>query len=154
MIWPFEGNMQREKRVRVNLGAEEGFTLLEMLVVLAIIALLVGIVAPRVVQYLSRAKSQTAQTQLHNIASALDLYRLDIGHYPRQDEGLDALVTAPGDATNWNGPYLPKKEGEMDPWGEKFQYRNPGQHGEYDLFSYGADKVEGGTGEDKDIVNW
>lgn len=133
---------------------EAGFTLLELLIVLAIIALLVGLVAPRVVQYLSKAKSQTAQTQLHNIASALDLYRLDIGHYPSQDEGLDALVIAPSGVTSWNGPYLPKKEGEMDPWGEKYQYRIPGQHGEYDLFSYGADKSEGGDGENHDIVSW
>ena len=139
---------------RPSRGLSQGFTLLELLVVLAIIALLVGLVAPRVVQYLSKAKTETAKTQIHNIASALDLYRLEVGHYPNQSEGLDALVTAPAGSNGWNGPYLTNAKGLVDPWGEKYQYRVPGQHGEYDLFTYGADKAQGGEGEDQDVGNW
>jgi general secretion pathway protein G len=125
-----------------------------LLVVLAIIALLVGLVAPRVIQYLGKAKTDTARSQLHNIMTALDLYRLDAGQYPAQSEGLDALVVKPATATAWNGPYLQNQKGLLDPWGETYQYRLPGQHGEYDLFSHGADKAEGGEGEDQDVVSW
>lgn len=141
-------------RARRRGAVDDGFTLLELLVVLAIIALLVGLVAPRVIHYLGKAKTETAHTQLMNIAAALDLYRLDIGHYPSQAEGLDILVSAPNDAVNWHGPYLPNKKGLMDPWGAVYQYKIPGNHGDFDLFSLGADKVEGGDGEDQDVANW
>ena len=135
-------------------SVSSGFTLLELLVVLAIIALLVGLVAPRVVPYLGKAKAETARTQLHNIVSAMELYRLDVGRYPAQAEGLDALVSRPDGADHWNGAYLPNKNGLLDPWGEKYQYRIPGKHGDFDLYSFGADKKEGGNGDDQDIVSW
>jgi general secretion pathway protein G len=135
-------------------GTSRGFTLLELLVVLAIIALLVGLVAPKVIQYLGRAKTETARTQLHNVMAALDLYRLDAGRYPTQAEGVDALMTAPGGSTTWTGPYLQNAKGLSDPWGEKFVYRIPGQHSEYDLYSLGSDKSEGGEGEDQDVTSW
>jgi len=135
-------------------NASRGFTLLELLVVLAIIALLVGLVAPKVIQYLGKAKTETARTQLHNVMAALDLYRLDAGHYPSQGEGIDALITAPGGNTSWTGPYLQNAKGLSDPWGEKYVYRIPGQHGEYDLYSLGANKAEGGDGEDQDVTSW
>jgi len=130
---------------------EAGFSLLELLVVLAILALLAGLVAPRVIGYLGGAKTDTAKMQLRNIESALDLYRLDAGKYP---QSLDALVTQPAGVERWRGPYLKKATGLSDPWGEPFKYRIPGQHGEYDLFSLGADKTEGGDGEDQDIKSW
>jgi general secretion pathway protein G len=128
-----------------------GFTLLELLVVLAILALLAGLVAPRVIGYLGGARTDTAKMQLHNIEASLDLYRLDVGRYP---ESLDALVQRPSGVDKWNGPYLKKDSGLNDPWGMPYQYRIPGQHGEYDIFSLGADKAEGGEGEDQDVKSW
>jgi len=130
---------------------EAGFSLLELLVVLAILALLAGLVAPRVIGYLGGAKTDTAKLQLRNIESALDLYRLDMGKYPAS---LEALVAQPAGEERWKGPYLKKASGLNDPWGEPFKYRFPGQHGEYDLFSLGADKAEGGDGEDQDVRSW
>ncbi len=130
---------------------EAGFSLLELLVVMAILALLAGLVAPRVIGYLGGAKTDTATMQLRNIESALDLYRLDAGKYPQL---LDALVTQPAGVERWRGPYLKKATGLSDPWGESFKYRLPGEHGEYDLYTLGADKTEGGDGEDQDITSW
>jgi general secretion pathway protein G len=130
---------------------DAGFTLLELLVVLAILALLAGLVAPRVIGYLGGARTDTARMQLHNIEASLDLYRLDVGRYP---ESLEALVQRPSGVEKWNGPYLKKDSGLTDPWGTPYQYRSPGQNGDYDLFSLGADKVEGGEGEDGDVTSW
>jgi len=141
----------RRKRTLEEERRDAGFTLLELLVVLAILALLAGLAAPRVIGYLGGAKSETAKMQLHNIAASLDLYRLDVGTYP---DNLEGLITRPSNAAKWNGPYLTKKSGLNDPWGEPYQYRFPGQNGEFDLFTYGADKSEGGEGEDKDVKNW
>lgn len=133
---------------------EQGFTLLELLVVLAILGLLAAIAAPRVIAYLGSARSDTAEIQINSIATALDLYRLENGRYPAQGDGLKALVeNTPGSAT-WNGPYLKGKDGIVDPWGQPYQYRIPGQHGEYDLFTLGADNAPGGDGEDGDVTNW
>ena len=134
-------------------SVSSGFTLLELLVVLAIIALLVGLVAPRVVPYLGKAKAETARTQLHNIVSAMELYRLDVGRYPTTEEGLQVLRVRPPGLASWDGPYL-KKDVPMDPWGNPYVYRSPGQRGELDLFSGGSDGKEGGEGENADIVNW
>jgi general secretion pathway protein G len=135
-------------------SSEQGYTLLELLVVLAIIALLVGFVAPKMMGYLGRAKADAAKVQMHNVVTALDLYRLDTGDYPTQAEGLRALLEKPGAAEHWNGPYLQKAEGILDPWGQPFVYQQPGQHGEYDMLSYGADKQPGGDGDDADIISW
>lgn len=133
---------------------EAGFTLLEMLVVLAIMAMLAAIVAPQVLKYLGSSRTQTAKVQIQNITAALELYRLDVGRYPSTEEGLTGLVTAPSTATGWNGPYLQRATALKDPWDQPYLYRIPGQHGEVDVYSLGSDKAEGGTGEAKDVGNW
>ena len=109
---------------------------------------------PRVVQYLSRAKSEAAEIQIRNLESALELYRLEVGRYPTTEEGLKALVERPRDTRVWNGPYIDKKDGIIDPWGRPYQYRYPGRHAEFDLWTWGADGKPGGEGENRDIANW
>ena len=146
--------MQKERRARRNRDHERGFTLLELLVVLAILGVLAAMAGPRVLGYLGGAKADAAEIHLERLASTLDLYRLDVGRYPSAQEGLEALITRPADAARWNGPYLKKREMLLDPWGQVYAYRVPGEHGDYDLFSLGADKVEGGEGEDRDVVSW
>lgn len=131
-----------------------GFTLIELLVVLVILGLLAALAGPRVMKYLGGAKSDTAKLQIEELSSSLDLYRLEVGRYPTSEEGLQALVQAPAGVTGWNGPYLKKKDVPNDPWGNSYHYAAPGQHGPFDLFSYGADNQEGGDGENKDLVNW
>ena len=131
-----------------------GFTLLEMLVVLAIMGLLAAIIAPQVLKYLGTSRTQTAKVQIQNVDAALQLFRLDVGRFPTQEEGLNALVAAPPTAPGWNGPYLQKAAALNDPWGTPYQYRDPGKHGEVDVFSLGSDKAEGGTGEAADVGNW
>ncbi len=137
-----------------NKKRQSGFTLLELLVVLTILGLFAIIAAPRVLQYLSGAKSKTAAIQVEQLGGALDLYRLDVGRYPTEQEGTTALLQKPADAARWNGPYVRKKEMLVDPWGQPFHYRIPGQHGDYDLFSLGADNQEGGEDENKDQASW
>jgi general secretion pathway protein G len=133
----------------------DGFTLLEILVVLVILGLVAAVVAgPQIFKYLGAAKSEAAKVQIQRLAGALDLYRLEVGHYPSEEEGLAALVEEPAGATAWNGPYLKKKESLVDPWGRPFVYKIPGDHGEYDVYTLGADNAEGGEGEDRDITNW
>jgi general secretion pathway protein G len=135
-------------------GSEDGLTLVEMLVVLGIIALLATLVAPQVIRYLSEARSDTAAAQLKNIESAVELFYLDTGSYPASDSGLEALVNPPANVAGWKGPYLKKREGLVDPWGKPFAYRQPGEHGAFDVFTLGRDGKEGGEDEDKDIVSW
>lgn len=139
---------------RPHSGRIRGFTLLELLVVLAILGFLATIAVPQVLKYLSGAKTKTAAIQVQQLGATLDLYRLDIGRYPTDEQGLEALLEPPPDAENWNGPYLKKQNMLMDPWGNIFDYRHPGRHGEYDLYTLGADEAEGGEGEDQDIVSW
>ncbi|KPF78736.1 type II secretion system protein GspG [alpha proteobacterium AAP81b] len=131
-----------------------GFTLLELLVVLAILGLLAAIVGPNVLRYLGGAKSSTASVQAKSIATALNLYRLDAGRYPNDAEGLGALVKAPATAQAWNGPYLADPKAIIDPWGNPYRLKAPGDHGEVDVFSYGSDNAPGGTGEARDVGNW
>ncbi len=131
-----------------------GFTLVELLVVLVILGLLAALVAPRVLSYLGSSKTKTAQLQITSFADALDLYRLDNQGLPTTAEGLKALVEKPANATGWNGPYLSQNKIPQDPWGKDYQYAAPGQHGEYDLFSLGADGKPGGEDENQDVVNW
>jgi general secretion pathway protein G len=121
-----------------------GFTLVEMLVVLAILGLVVGLVGPRVLNYLSDSKVKAAQIQMENLASALDLYYLDNGRYPSTDEGLGALVQRPASAADWNGPYLKTSGVPKDPWGHEYLYRTPGQNAPYDVGSLGPEGREGG----------
>ena len=134
--------------------AAGGFSLIELLVVIAILGLLVGIVGPRFIGQHEKAKPKAARLQIDQLGAALDIYRLDVGHYPSTAEGLEALISAPSDAPNWNGPYLKKTRIPQDPWGRDYQYRAPGEHGEYDLYSYGADGTEGGDKEARDIASW
>lgn len=140
--------------VREKEQPESGFTLLELLVVLAILGVLATIAVPRVLGYLGGAKSDAAGIQIERLSSALDLYRLDTGRYPVESNGLLALVEQPDDSRNWSGPYLKKREMLLDPWGRMLSYRQPGEHGDFDLYSYGADGLEGGEGEDRDVVSW
>lgn len=133
---------------------QEGYTLVELLVVLAILGLLVAIAAPRLIKYLGSAKTDTAKIQVEKLGGVLDLYHLELGRYPTDDEGLESLVEKPADVDGWNGPYLKNRDSLIDPWGRPYIYRSPGQHGDYDLFTLGADGGEGGEGEDQDIVNW
>src|SRR6201991_1472784 len=130
-----------------------GFTLLELLVVLLIIALLAGYVGPKLFGEVGKARSKTAASQMKGIESALDRYRLDTGHYPPGDAGLPALMTNPGNTPGWEGPYMTSAI-PNDPWGKPYIYRVPGENGkDYDLFTYGADGKPGGTGEDADIFS-
>lgn len=131
-----------------------GFTLVELLVVLAILGLLAGLVGPQVMKFLGSSKSKTAKLQIEDLSATLDLYRLELGRYPTENEGLKALVENPGNMPGWNGPYLKKKELPKDPWGFDYQYRFPGEHGSYDIWSLGADNREGGEGESADIKSW
>jgi general secretion pathway protein G len=130
-----------------SLRREDGLTLIELLVVLAIIGLIAAIATPQVIGYLDRAKVSTTKTQIQHLSTALDLFKLDIGRYPTSDEGLTALMAAPKDSKNWSGPYLKTKGALNDPWGAPYQYRFPGQHGEYDLFSSGPKGAAGGSSD-------
>lgn len=134
--------------------AGRGFTLIELLVVLVILGLLAGLVGPQVMKYLGESKTKTARLQIEDLSASLDMYRLDVGRYPSTEEGLIALVEQPAGAERWNGPYLRKRQIPKDPWNNDYQYRNPGQHGQFDLFSLGADAREGGDGENQDIGSW
>jgi general secretion pathway protein G len=118
-------------------SSSSGFTLIELLVVLAILGLLVAVATPQVLKYLSKAKEDTARIEINNLSTALDLYLVDVGHYPTQQEGLQALVANPGNNA-WHGPYLKGKGVPLDPWGQQYQYRIPGQSGDYDLFTLGS----------------
>jgi len=133
---------------------QEGYTLVELLVVLAILGLLVAIAAPRLIKYLGSAKFDTAKIQVEKLGGVLDLYHLETGRYPSDQEGLTALVERPPQAEAWNGPYLKNRESLTDPWGRPYAYRSPGQHGDYDLYSLGADGKEGGEGENRDVTSW
>ena len=136
-----------------RLGKHAGFTLLELLVVIVIIGLLAGYVAPRYFAQVGKSEIKVAQAQIDGLGKALDQYRLDTGHYPTVEQGLPALTVRPAEEPKWDGPYL-KKVAPPDPWGQPYHYRAPGEHGDYDLFSYGKDGREGGTGDNVDIINW
>ncbi len=145
-----------ERRARQSAAriAEAGFTLVEMLVVLGIIALIAALVGPQLIKYLGKAKSETAAVQVGNLTSALEILNLDIGRYPTSQEGLAALMHPLPGAARWNGPYLRKAEGLIDPWGRPYVYQSPGGHGDFDIVSLGRDGQPGGTGDDRDIVSW
>lgn len=131
----------------------KAFTLIEILIVITIIALMASLVAPKLFSKLESSKQKIAKTQIHLIENALDSFRLDVGRYPTTEEGLRVLWENPGNIEGWDGPYLPKPVKE-DPWGHPYIYKSPGEHGEYDLYSLGADGKPGGKGENKDITSW
>ncbi|MBP6008376.1 MAG: type II secretion system major pseudopilin GspG [Rhodoferax sp.] len=131
----------------------QGFTLLELLVVMVIIGLLVGYVAPMYFKQVGKSEVKVARAQIESFGKALDQYRLDSGHYPTTEQGLQALITKPADEARWDGPYL-KKGLPLDPWGTAYIYKRPGTKGEYDIVSLGKDSAPGGTGEDADIGSW
>jgi general secretion pathway protein G len=130
-----------------------GFTLIELMIVLFILGLLAALVAPRLMGRVGKAKQKTAQTQIQMLATALDLYHLDVGRYPTEEEGLKSLYAKPESLSGWSGPYMDKAV-PKDPWGRDYVYKCPGEHGPYDLSSLGADGQPGGEGENADISNW
>jgi len=133
---------------------ERGFTLVELLVVIIILGLLASLVGPRLFGRVGQSKQATAKAQIELLGAALDQYRLDVGGYPPAAAGLSALVQNPN-APNWSGPYLKKNAVPLDPWGKAYQYKCcPGDHGDYDLWSYGADGAPGGEGENADVASW
>jgi len=134
--------------------SESGFTLLELLVVLGIIAMLAGIVGPQVMKHMGESKTKAAKVQIEDLAATLDMYKLDVGTYPSSDEGLKALIETPDSSKRWNGPYLRKSKIPLDPWQQEYHYVSPGEHGKFDIYTFGADNKEGGEGEDQDIVSW
>lgn len=132
---------------------QSGFTLMELLVVLAILGLLMSLVGPQVLNQLGGAKTKTAGIQIKDLEQALEMYKLDVGRFPSTAQGLGALVTKPADASGWNGPYL-KSDVPADPWKREYHYKYPGDKGELDIFTYGANGAPGGDGEDADVGNW
>jgi general secretion pathway protein G len=144
-------SLERHREARAS---RAGFTLIEMLVVLVIIGLIMGLVGPRVLNYLSDARSKAARLQIESFSNSLDLYYLDVGRYPTSQEGLAALVKRPSGVDVWNGPYLKGGTIPTDPWRNAYVYVAPGAHSNYDLMSYGSDGREGGEGSAADITNW
>lgn len=132
---------------------KHGFTLLELLVVMVIIGLLAGYVGPKLFAQIGKSEVKTTRAQIDGLQKALDQYRIDTGRYPSTEQGLAALNERPADEPKWGGPYLSKGV-PKDPWGHDYQYRSPGEHGEYDLLSFGRDGRPGGEGEDADLTSW
>lgn len=133
---------------------ERGLTLPELLVVLLILALVAAFAVPQLMRYVGGARADAAAIQINRLEGILDLYRLDNNRYPTTEEGLEALIRQPADAPRWNGPYVRNEEALIDPWGRPYGYASPGEHGDVDLYSLGADGSEGGEDEDADITNW
>jgi general secretion pathway protein G len=144
----------KRRKLRKYMPGEAGFTLIEILVVISIIALIMSLVGPRVLNYLAESKVKAAKIQIQSLSSSLDLFNLDTGRYPTSSEGLNALVQSPGNIPAWNGPYLKGGVVPNDPWGKPYVYRSPGEHSSYDFMSYGSDGQEGGAGTAADITSW
>lgn len=132
---------------------EKGFTLIELLIVMVILGLLAALVGPRMFGKVGGSRQKAAKAQISLFETALDTYKLDTSIYPTTSQGLEALRTQPSGVERWDGPYLPKNV-PLDPWGHRYEYRYPGEHGDYDIISYGADGTSGGDGENMDIVSW
>lgn len=138
----------------MNSFKASGFTLIELLVVLAILGMIMGLVGPRIMKHFNEAKADTTRLQIKELEAALDLFDLQTGRYPLTEEGLQALIEKPAGLDKWNGPYLKNKQVPLDSWGHPFNYQSPGKNGPYDLFSYGADNLPGGDGNDRDVTSW
>ena len=141
-------------RLKLKLLRQGGFTLLELLIVMIIIGLLAALIGPKMIGRVGESRQTVSKQQIEGFSSALEMYKLDTTKYPTQEQGLEALVTEPQGAVNWKGPYLKKKFIPKDPWGNNYVYVYPGEHGDYDILSYGADGNSGGDGEDKDVASW
>lgn len=142
--------MDRNSKTRKR---NRGFSLIELIVVLVILGLLATVVGPKVMDRLGRGKSEIAKLQIDQLEGALGLFRFDVGRYPSTAEGMAALIDNPG-IENWAGPYLDKRTLPKDPWGRDYQYRAPGQYGDFDLYSLGADGMEGGEDDNADVTSW
>jgi general secretion pathway protein G len=145
--------MNRVFETKRRVYGQSGFTLMELLVVLAILGLLMSLVGPRVLSQLGGAKTKTAAIQIKDLEQSLEMYKLDVGKFPSNSEGLAALVAKPAGTTGWNGPYL-KSDVPLDPWKREYLYKYPGDHSELDIYSYGQNGTPGGEGEDSDVGNW
>jgi len=132
---------------------QQGFTLIELLIVMVILGILAALVGPSMFGKVGKSSQKAAKAQIALFETAMDIYRLDVGKYPTTDQGLEALRVKPDGVEKWDGPYLPK-DVPMDPWGNRYVYESPGEHGDYDIISLGADGGPGGEGEDTDIVSW
>jgi general secretion pathway protein G len=147
-------NVLDRKQPGVQRARQDGFTLIELLVVLVILGLLASVAAPQLIKFIGGAKADTAKVQIERLSGVIDLYRLEVGSYPSEQQGLKALVEAPSGVATWNGPYLKKADALVDPWGRPYVYRFPGRHGDYDLYTLGADGRDGGEGENQDVASW
>ena len=137
-----------------SIAGIRGMTLIEILVVLTLIGIVMGIVGGNYLGQGEKAKQKAAKIEIEQIGQTLDMFKLEVGRYPTTQEGLQALITAPTGVPNWNGPYWKKSTLPKDPWTNEYKYASPGQHGAYDVWSYGADGKEGGEGTNKDITSW
>ncbi len=142
------------KKVTRELLKRDGFTLLELLIVMIIIGLLAALIGPKMIGRVGESRQTVAKQQIEGFSSAMEMYKLDTTKYPTQEQGLEALVTETQGIANWKGPYLKKKFIPKDPWGNNYVYTYPGEHGDYDIISYGADGNSGGDGESKDVASW
>ena len=141
-------------KLKLRLLKRGGFTLLELLIVIIIIGLLGALLYPKLTGRVGEARQATTKQQIEGFSNALEMYKLDTTKYPTQEQGLEALVIQPQGITSWKGSYLKKKFIPKDPWGNNYVYTYPGEHGDYDIVSYGADGNSGGDGEDKDVLSW
>ncbi len=148
-----QGRAMREKERKRGSHAERGFSLIELIVVLVILGLLATVVGPRVMDRLGKGKSEIAKLQVDQLEGALGLFRFDVGRYPTTAEGLQGLIQTSG-VQNWSGSYLDKRTLPKDPWGREYQYRSPGQYGDFDLWSWGADGTQGGDDDNADVSSW
>ena len=152
-----QNHLQRfvaRRAVSGSVAGIRGMTLIEILVVLTLIGIVMGIVGGNYLGQGEKAKQKAAKIEIEQIGQTLDLFKLEVGRYPTTQEGLQALITAPTGVSNWNGPYWKKNTLPKDPWTNEYKYASPGQHGAYDIWSYGADGKEGGEGTNKDITSW
>lgn len=143
----------RENDLRSRVTAEDGYTLLELLIVMAILGLIIAFAAPQVMKYFSRSKTKAAEIQISNLSAALDLYRLDNGNYPSDGEGLKALISPPENVKSWQGPYITRRDGILDPWGNPYVYHQQKGDQPFLILSLGADGKPGGEGENSDVTS-
>lgn len=144
----------KELKMRSYLLRNGGFTLLELLIVMIIIGLLAALIGPKMIGRVGESRQTVAKQQIEGFSTALEMFKLDTTRYPTQEQGMEALVATPHGIENWKGPYLKKKFIPKDPWGNEYVYVYPGENGDYDIISYGADGAEGGDGENADVVSW